>query len=109
MRKHADKYSKQWNRHLLGAPWTYCNTPHEDTGEKPLYLLFGFDCRSPTKATLLTPTPITATEVTDYHRRLTESLAHARELAAVLIQKVQKCYKTQYGKKTRESRYNVGI
>ena len=111
LRKHADKYGKQWDKHLHGVLWAYRNTPHESTGEKPSYLLFGFDCRTPTEAALL-PTLVhnAALEITDYRKELTESLQHARNLATTSIQKAhdQKHYKKYYDKKAASTTYEVG-
>ena len=50
LRKHA---GLQWDSYLPGVLWAYRNTPHESTGVKPSFLLFGFDCRTPTKAAFL--------------------------------------------------------
>lgn len=44
LRKHASKYGKQWDRYLFGVVWAYRNAPHDSTGEKPSFLLFGTDC-----------------------------------------------------------------
>ena len=41
LRKHASTYSNQWDRYLYGVLYAYRNVPHESTGEKPSYLLFG--------------------------------------------------------------------
>ena len=48
LRKHVDKFGP-------GVLWAYRNTPHDSTGEKPSFLLFGVDCRSPTEAALVPP------------------------------------------------------
>jgi len=48
--------SKQPSMELNGIPTfqgPYGNVPHSSTGEKPSYLLFSFDCHTPTKAALL--------------------------------------------------------
>ncbi len=58
LRKHSARFGAQWDTYLPGVLWAYRNTPHESTREKPSFLLFGFDCRSPTEAALLTPTPV---------------------------------------------------
>ena len=50
LRKHAAKFVSQWDQFLPGVLFTYCNTPHSSTGEKPSFLLYGMDCRSPTEA-----------------------------------------------------------
>ena len=42
------------------------NTPHESTEEKPSFLLFGMDCRSPTEAAFLPQTALEPTEVENY-------------------------------------------
>ena len=53
LQKHAARYGVQWDRYLPGVLWAYCNSPHEYTGEKPSFLLFGLDLRSPTEVALL--------------------------------------------------------
>ena len=50
LRKHASVYGSQWDTYLHGLLWAYRNTPHETTGEKPSFLLFGLDCRTPTES-----------------------------------------------------------
>ena len=57
LRKHAATYGNQWDHYLFGGLYAYCNTPHESTGEKPSYLLFGLDCQTPTEATFFNITP----------------------------------------------------
>ena len=44
LRKHAARYGVQWDEYIVSVQWAYRNTPHEATGEKPSYLLFGMDC-----------------------------------------------------------------
>jgi len=44
-------------------------------------LLFGFDCCSPTEATLLPNKSPTATNITDYHEQMVLSLSSAQKLA----------------------------
>ena len=86
LRKHASQMGNQWDRYLYGVLWAYRNTPHESTGEKPSYLLFGLDCCSPTEASLLLPSPIQLTDVKDYREELIMSLSTARKLAQTTIQ-----------------------
>ena len=72
LRKHANRYGNQWDQYLATVLWAYRNTPHESTGEKPLFSLFGMDCGSRTKAELSPPLNPSETdvrrayEVTDY-------------------------------------------
>ena len=109
LRKHADKYGEEWDRHQYGVLLAYRNMPHESTGEKPSYLLFGYDCRTPMEAALLPPSADGAgIEVTDYRKELTGSLQHARNLAATSIQKAQKCYKKYYDKMATNTTFEVG-
>ena len=107
LRKHAARFGTQWDRLLSGVVWAYRNTPHESTHEKPLYLLFGFDCRTPTEAALLPPTEIEPTDLVDYREELTVSLSSARELAAQVIRQAQK-YKRNYDKKAACRDYRIG-
>ena len=53
LRKHTVKFNKQWDCYLPGVLQAYRNTPYEATKEKTSYLLFGYDCRSPTEAAFL--------------------------------------------------------
>ena len=34
---HAAQFGGQWDQHLSGVLWAYRNTPHDSTGEKPLF------------------------------------------------------------------------
>ena len=53
LKKQATTYGAQWDLYLSSVLWAYCSIPHETTGEKPSFLLFGYDCRAPTEAALL--------------------------------------------------------
>ena len=66
IRKHVMKFGVQWDQYLHGILWAYSNIPHSSTGEKPSYLLFGFDCRFPTEAALLPGKQIRDFFVSDY-------------------------------------------
>ena len=66
LRKHADVFSKLWDKFLPEVLWAYRNTPHDSTGEKPSFLLFGIDCRSPTEAAYLKPADIYPVDMDDY-------------------------------------------
>ena len=50
--KQAAKFGTEWDTYLQGALWAYHNTPHAFTCENPFYLLFGYDCHSPTEAAI---------------------------------------------------------
>jgi len=108
LRKHAAKFGNQWDKYLHGTLWAYRNVPHESTGEKPSFLLYGFDCHSPTEAALLPPSTIQPTDVADYREELSLSLFSARELAAKTIQKAQKRYKDQHDKYLSPTEYGLG-
>ena len=108
LRKHADKFGTQWDRYLSGLLWTNRNTPHESTGEKPSFLLFGIDCHSPSKSALSPPSQLEPTEVTDYREELALSLSTARKLAALQIQKAQAKYKKHHDKKAKVSTFKIG-
>ena len=57
LRKHAATFRSQWDHYLSGVLFAYRNVPHDSTGEKPSYLLFGTNCRTPNDVTLLKPPP----------------------------------------------------
>ena len=99
------KFGVQWDRWVL---WAYRNTPHESTGEKPSFLLFGIDCRTPIKAALLPSTPLQPTDMEDYREEMILSLSSAREIAVKTLQKAQKKYKTHYDRKSTQTDYRVG-
>ena len=104
LRKHAARFGMQWDRFLPRVLWSYRNTPHSSTGEKPSFLMFGIDCRSPTEA-MFQHVPA---DMTDYRQELLISLSSARELAQQTIRKVQRQYKVQYDKRSREPDYKLG-
>ena len=108
LRKHAAKFGVQWDKYLSGVLWAYRNTPHSSTGEKPSFLLFGFDCRSPTEAALLPSRPLKATNLTDYREEMMLSLSSARSLAKGINKEAQRRYKLQYDKTATTSKFRVG-
>ena len=87
LRKHAARFGGQWDRYLPGVLWAYRNTPHTSTAEKPSFLLFGVDCRSPTEAAFLPVNQVSPTTVEDYREELMVSLTSARELALETLQR----------------------
>ena len=108
LRKHAGRFGVQWDTFLAGALWSYRNTPHSSTGEKPSFLMFGVDCRSPTEVAI-SPIPAHIPVSTDDCRQeLMLSLSSARELAQQSIRKAQSRYKAQYDKRSTEPTYKVG-
>ena len=100
LRKHVEKHGKQWDTTLHGLLWAYRNTPHDSTGEKPSYLLFEVDLKSPPEAALLPPEEPDGSMVTEYREHLAMTLSGAREQAALSIQKAQQHYKKYYDRKT---------
>ena len=97
LRKQAATHGLQWDKYLYGVLWAYRNTPHESTLEKPSFLLFGMDCRQPTEAAFMPPTPTGSLIMCDYRQELVKVLTSARQCAVKTIQKAQKKYKAQYG------------
>ena len=108
LRKHAGRYGNQWDQYLARILWAYRNTPHETTGEKPSFLLFGMDCRSPTDAELSPPSNQSETDVAAFRAELMESLSFARSLAAETIRQAQMKYKVQYDRKAKPDQYRIG-
>ena len=108
LHKHAACFGNQWDQYLSGVLWAYRNTPHKSTGEKPSFLLFGLDCRSPTEATLLPTHPLEPTDISDYREELMLSLSSARDLAAKSVCQAQRKYKTQYDRKATQHKYRIG-
>ena len=90
------------------ALWAYRNTPHESTGEKPSFLLFGRDLRGPTEAAFLKPTNLITSTAEDYQEEGKLSLSSPCELAIESIRKVQSWYKKSYDRDTRKINYRVG-
>ena len=108
IRKHASVYGSQWDTYLHGLLWAYRNTPHETTGEKPSFLLFGLDCRTPTESMWLPTSAVQPADVSDYREHLMLSLTTARELAAQTIQRAQQRYKKQYDKTSEQLTFKKG-
>ena len=110
LRKHAARFGNQWDTYLPGVLWAYRNTPHTSTGEKPSFLLFGVDCRTPTEAAFMpvSSAACSPADVCDYREELMISLSSARELAARNIQRAQMRYKKQYDRDTRKPDLRLG-
>ena len=67
------RFRRQWDRYLPGVLWAYRNTPHSSTGEKPSFLLFGVDLRTPTEAAYLPVADTLSTTAEDYREELMTS------------------------------------
>ena len=108
LRKQVAKFGGQWDCFLPGVLWAYRNTPHESTREKPSFLLFGIDLRSPTEAALLPPDEVHPCDLRDYREELVLSLSSARELAVESIREAQHRYKSQYDKGATVTDFHIG-
>ena len=108
LRKQAAKMGAQWDQYLSGVLWAYRNTPHSSTGEKPSYLLFGFDCRSPTESALLPAKSLGVTDVSDYREQMVLSLSTAMSLAMKANREAQQRYKLQYDKTAKLTKFRIG-
>ena len=108
LRKQAATHGAQWDQYIHGVLWAYRNTPHTSTGEKPSYLLFGMDCRSPTEAALLPPKSPKITNMSDNREEMVLSLSTARALALKINQKSRQRYKQQHDKKATTPKLNIG-
>ena len=108
LRKHATTYGNQWDCYLYGVLYAYRNVPHESTGEKPSYLLFGMDCRTPSEAAYTPPARTQLTDIGDYREEVTLVLSSARENAAKSIQRAQQQYKKQYDRRSHVIKYQSG-
>ena len=108
LRKHAARFGKQWDQFLPGVLWAYRNIPHTSMGEKPSFLLFGIDCRSPTEAAYLPAITEPSTTIEDYREELMLSLGSARQLATEAIRRAQAKYKNHYDRQARDVRFKVG-
>ena len=108
LRKHAAVCGDQWDKYLSGVIWAYRNVPHDSTCEKPSFLLFGTDLRSPTEAAMLLATPLTLTDVEDYREELVFSLSSARECAVESIRAAQERYKKYHDRHATPYKYRVG-
>ena len=104
LRKQEAKFGMQWDQYLPGVLWAYRNTPHESTGEKPSFLLFGMDLRTPSDAALFPQSTPEPTTVEDYRVEVMTSLSSARAMAAKRLKKTQEKSKIRYDQKAYEGR-----
>ena len=109
IRKRAAQFGVQWENHLPALLWAYRNAPHDSTGDKPSFLLFGWDCRSPVEASLLPVNQdVSYTTVADYREELVLTLSTARQTALETIRKAQKRYNAQYDRHADDYQYRIG-
>ena len=66
LRKHAARFGMQWDCYLSSVLWAYRNIPHASTGEKPSFLLFGWDQKKPHRSCICS----TNTTHSKYYRGL---------------------------------------
>jgi len=92
----------------LSVLWAYRNVPHESTGEKPSFLLFGWDLQTPTEAAFVKSSQLTPTSAEGYREQVILSLTSAHKLAAESIKRAQEHYKNLYDWKTKQVDYQVG-
>ena len=108
LRKRAAEFGSKWDKHLPALLWAYRNAPHDTTGEKPSFLLFGWDCRSPTEAALLPVDDVEPTRIEDYREELMLTLSTASETALQTIRKAQQKYKKSYDRRADDYSYRIG-
>ncbi len=108
LRKHASRYGNEWDRNLYGILWAYRNTPHETTGERPSFLLYGRDLRSPVEAELLPYSGEPPMTTEQYREHPVEKLASSRQIAEADIRKAQAKYKGQLNRRAQQLHYKVG-
>ena len=86
---------------ISGVLWAY---------RKPFFLLFGFNCRSPTEAALLPTKSLnkTTVNINDYREQVVLSLSSARRLAEQTSKKAQRQYKYQYDKSATTTKFKIG-
>ena len=108
LRKHAAKFGPQWDQYLPEVLWAYRNTPHDATREKPSFLMFGVDLRSPTEAAIAPAEAVHGCDVTDYKQELILSLSSARELAVTNIREGQQRNKERYDQRVHTKKLKVG-
>lgn len=82
--------------------------PHNSTGEKLSFLLYGIDCRTPTEAALLPPHTIEPTKVSDYLEELVLSLSSARQIATEAIRTAQLKYTSSYDRRSCDVNFQMG-
>jgi len=75
--------------YLYGVLYAYRNVPHESTDEKPLYLLFGMDCKTPSEAAYIPPSSLQLTKIDDYKDEVTLVLSATRHEAAKSMQQAR--------------------
>jgi len=93
---------------LSGVLLTYRNTPHSSTGEKPSFLLYGFDCHHPTQVATLSAKRLHLTDITDYREELVLCLSSARHLDEKSITRAQQHQKREYDKHSTPSKFKLG-
>ena len=108
LHKHASRYGNEWDQHLYRVLWGYRNTPHETTGEKPSFLLYGRDLCSPVEAELLSPDRHPPITTKDYREQFLQTLASSRQLTETTIRRAQGRYKGQFDRRAQQHHYKVG-
>lgn len=76
--------------------------------ESPFFLLYGRDPRLPVEHVLCPSQTRVLVDLKEYCADLAAKMAHAWDLARKSVSKAQKCQKSFYNKKARETNFSVG-
>ena len=68
----------------MGCLLAYRNTPHEATGKKPSYLLYGRDCHYPIEAAFLPANEVEGADLTGYRQEILDNPESPEALQKVL-------------------------
>jgi len=80
LHKHTDKFGDTVGQVFS---WSVVGV-QENTDEKPSFLLFGVECRTPSESALLLPSSLDPTDVTDY---IENWYCHCHQLELLLLHK----------------------
>ena len=106
--KSAESRACDWDRHLPYILFSYRVSVQDSTKESPFFLLYGRDPQLPTESALTQPRTPYMIDVDNYKTELVTSMSDAWKIAQENIKVAQTKQKTQYDKRSKESKFSVG-
>lgn len=105
--KYVADHQRDWDMHLPLVMMAYRSSVHGSSQYTPYYLMFGQDVRLPVDVMFGRP-PNHQEEVSEYVRRLRETLEEAHEHAREHLKAAQRRQKDYYDKRTAGEQIQVG-
>ena len=104
---YVSRDQKDWDKHLAAILFGYRVSPHDTTGESPLFLLYGREPGLLVDVSLLPPRD-ESNSVPEHRARVVQTLEDVHAIARENIQRAQQRVKDVYDRSARDPKFTIG-